>query len=151
MGKPVSIALWPCAAAVVVCSAFIGCGSPENVGQVSGKVTLDGHPLAGARVRFTPKATGSPSSAITDASGNYSLVYTRDINGAEIGEHTVSISTYSKGDADAEPPKPSVPEKVPAKYNTKRELTRTVKAGSNTINFELESTGKIVQPGKNEE
>ena len=42
-------------------------------------------------------------------------------------------------------------EKVPGKYNTQTELTRTVKAGSNTINLELESAGKIVQPGKNEE
>ena len=119
-----------------------------GVGSVSGKVTLGGQPLADAIVTFTPKTSGAPSSAITDASGGYTLRYTRDYDGALVGEHTVTISTYAAANPDDEPPKPEVPEKVPAKYNTKSELLATVKSGSNTLDFPLESGGLIAQPAK---
>jgi hypothetical protein len=123
-----------------------GCGGPDNVGRVSGKVTLDGQPLSGAIVQFEPLAGNSPSGAITDSSGQYSLRYTREVEGAEIGEHRVRITTFSAGDPDAEPPKPRVPEKLPARYNAKTELTAKVERGSNTHDFPLESKGKIQQP-----
>jgi hypothetical protein len=58
----------------------------------------------------------------------------------------VSISTYSKGNPDAEPPRPPASEKVPAKYNVKSNLKVTVKSGSNTLDFPLESGGQIVAP-----
>lgn len=122
-----------------------GCGGSDSVGRVSGKVTLDDQPLAGAIVQFQPVAGNSPSSGITDSAGEYTLRYTRSTEGAEIGEHRVTISTFSGGDPDAEPPKPSVPEKVPVNYNTKTELTAKVESGSNTVDFPLKS-GKVVQP-----
>ena len=55
-------------------------------------------------------------------------------------------SEDQSGDPDAEPPKPKVAEKVPAKYNSATELKETVKAGANTFDFELQSGGKIVEP-----
>lgn len=131
---------------VLILLSLTGCGGPDNIGRVSGKVTLDGQPLAGAIVRFKPKAGGSPSTAITDSTGNYVLGYTRKVKGAEIGEHSVSISTFVAGDPDAEPPKLLVPEKVPTKYNAKSEFTASVQAGANNFDFPLESAGEIVQP-----
>ena len=125
---------------------LMGCGGPGNVAEVSGQVTFDSQPLADATVQFQPIAGNSPSAAITDSSGHYTLRYTRETEGAEIGEHTVTISTYLSGNEDAEPPRPAVPEKLPQKYNAKTELKATVKAGSNTLDFPLESKGKIVQP-----
>jgi len=121
---------------VVIC-AVVGCG-PSNIGTVSGTVTLDGQPLPDALVTFTPIEDGSPSSGRTDANGSYTLRYTRSIVGAEPGEHVVSVSTYTEGDPDAEPPIPEVAEKVPAKYNEKSELKQTVTKGSNTIDLALE-------------
>ena len=129
-------------------AAIAGCGGADNVGQVSGKVTLGGEPLAGAIVKFQPTAGGSPSAAIVDGSGNYKLGYTEGVQGAEIGSHKVIISTFSAGNPDAEPPKPPVAEKVPSKYNAKSELTADVKAGSNTIDFPLEPGGEIVPGNK---
>ncbi len=123
-----------------------GCGGPDNVGRVSGKVTLNGQPLPGAVVRFEPVAGNAPSAGITNESGEYTLKYTREFAGAEIGKHTVRVSTFSGGDADADPPKPSSPEKLPAKYNAKSELTADVKSGSNTIDFPLEAAGPVSQP-----
>ncbi|MGE0757576.1 MAG: carboxypeptidase-like regulatory domain-containing protein [Pirellulaceae bacterium] len=126
--------------------SLIGCGGPENVGQVSGKVTMDGQPLADAVVQFEPLAGNAPSSGITDASGEYTLRYTREHLGAEVGEHRVRITTFRGGDPDADPPRPPVKEKVPAKYNGQTELRADVKSGANTFDFELQSGGKIEQP-----
>lgn len=125
-----------------------GCGGPSHVSTVQGKVTLDGQPLPDALVTFQPKGEGSPSTGRTDADGNYTLRYSRTVEGAEQGEHVVTISTYSRGNPDGDPPVPATPEKVPAKYNVKTELTKTVEAGRNTHNFELESGGEIVDREK---
>lgn len=123
---------------------LVGCGSGD-IGSVSGTVTLDSQPLSGAVVRFQPDAGKSPSSGITNETGQYTLQYTREIEGAEIGQHTVSITTRSLGDPDAEPPRPPTPEKVPAKYNANSELKAKVEAGSNTFDFPLKSDGEIIQ------
>jgi hypothetical protein len=138
------------ALALLIVFAVAGCSSqslPENVGQVTGKVTLAGEPLADALVTFAPVAQGGTTSlGRTDANGVYKLNYARDVDGAQIGENRVLISTYSAGNPEGDPPRPAVPEKVPAKYNTNTELKADVKSGSNTIDFSLEA-GPVVQPG----
>ena len=53
------------------------------------------------------------------------------------GKYRVHITTYFEGNIEADPPLPSVAEKVPAKYNTESELTAEVKAEENVIPFEL--------------
>jgi hypothetical protein len=126
--------------ALILALPLVGCG-PDNVGRVSGTVKLDGQPLEGAYVEFQPIAGNAPSGGMTDAMGQYTLRYTREIEGAEIGEHAVRITTASGGDPDAEPPKPPVPERVPPKYNAQTELKATVEKGSNTLDFELQSGG----------
>ena len=70
----------------------VGCG-PSDVRPVSGKVTLDGEPLEGVSVRFTPK-TGekkTTSRGTTHEDGTYELRYTSEIQGALVGEHLVQI------------------------------------------------------------
>ncbi len=115
-----------------------GCFGPDNVASVSGTVKLNGQPLPSARVIFNPQVAGGESSAITDDAGKYVLQYTREVKGAEIGEHKVRITTASKGDPDANPPQPKRPELLPAKYHSKSELTATVQSGSNVIDFDLQ-------------
>jgi hypothetical protein len=135
------------AAAIFVAIALSGCESaqPSNVGRVSGKITLEGQPLPDALVRFTPVQPGG-SSALgkTDSDGNYKLSYASGIEGAEIGQNRVSISTYTEGDPDGDPPRPKVPEKVPIKYNAQTELTADVKAGDNEFDFPLKIDGPIM-------
>lgn len=125
--------------ALLFCTAcLVGCGSSgPQLGTVTGKVTLDGAPLADATVQFQP-AEGKPSYAVTDASGNYELLFAPDQPGATLGKHTVEITgnTYSE---DAQGNEVQLPQKVPGKYNQNSELTADVKAGSNTFNFELKS------------
>lgn len=123
--------------AFAACVVLWGCGGPADVpdlGEVSGYVKLDGQPVQGAKVTFQPE-TGRPSTAFTDAEGNYELAYSRGESGAKVGKHTVRISTLVVADDE----QPGVPEKIPEQYNKKTELTKDVEGGDNEINFDLKS------------
>ncbi len=116
-----------------------GCGSGDRpeLGDVSGRVTLDGKPLAGVEVLFGPEA-GRTSAAMTDEDGYYTLHYLPDVEGAQLGKHRVVIQSYLEDESDPETLANFV-EIIPSKYNTRSELTAEVKEGSNTIDFPLES------------
>ena len=114
-----------------------GCSSrgPE-LGEVAGTVTLDGEPLPEALVTFKPQK-GRPSLAETDEQGNYSLSYRVDAQGARIGEHRVTITTFKQ--ADGLLVMKDVPERVPPQYNRRTTLTATIEPGYNTLDFDLVS------------
>jgi hypothetical protein len=117
-----------------------GCGgSGPELAPVSGHVTLDDSPMAGARIKFQPEAGGgSPSYGTADQDGHYELGYKRGQSGALIGWHTVSIERGSDGGESKSKPQP-----LPARYNTASELRKEVKAGEdNVIDFELTTDGK---------
>ncbi|MEX1224130.1 MAG: carboxypeptidase regulatory-like domain-containing protein [Pirellulales bacterium] len=108
---------------------LVGCSSstrPE-LAPVRGTVTLDGQPLFPGRIVFIP-AAGRASSARIDESGQFELVYLRDVKGAALGEHEVRI-TNGSGD----PPVNT----LPARYNTQTTLSAHVEPGENTFDFEL--------------
>ena len=136
------------AGGLLLSTLLAGCGgapTPSNVGRVSGHVTLEGQPLPSALVTFSPVEQGATSSlGRTDEDGNYTLVYAQGVDGAHIGQHRVSITTFDEGDPDGDPPRPAVAEKVPAKYNYQTELTADVKAGENSIDFPLKNDGPIL-------
>lgn len=133
-----------CVASVALL-VVVGCSSrPRNVSKkVTGKVTVGGQPLANALVTFTP-ADGSPSFGRTDAEGNYSLIWAsqggRPIEGAQIGEHTVMITTFRPGDPSAKPARAETPEKVPYRYREESGVLKvTVKPGANVIDLTMEA------------
>ena len=118
-----------------------GCGPKSDMPEVApvrGKITLNGKPLIMAKVIFAPVEGGQSSEAVTNANGEYELVYKRDIMGAKIGKHKVMIST-------AEPPEVTddgkviggKPELVPAQFNTQTTLEKEVTDGENVIDFTL--------------
>src|SRR5689334_16814315 len=131
--------------AAAILGLMAGCNSEKvpRLGKVTGTVTLDGQPVADARVSFEGANPGEPPSiGKTDASGNYELYYSRGHKGATIGEHPVIISTYEPANDD----NPQVKkETIPIKYNGKSELKSAVKRGTNKIDFELKG-GEVVQP-----
>ena len=110
-----------------------GCGGEgAEVAPVTGRITLDGRPLAGARIRFQPERSGSPSYGTANAQGRYELGYKRGQPGALIGWHAVQIE---RGGQD-----PKLRE-LPARYNVQSELRREVKGdGENAFDFELTSS-----------
>lgn len=124
---------------LIVCVCLVGCGSDgPDLGDVSGKVTFNGKPLRGAIVTFVPQAGGSTSYGVTDAEGNYELMYSRDKSGAMLGQHNVAVKTEKltqEDMADGEPVPEFVP--IPEKYKQPGSLTAEVNAGSNDINFDL--------------
>ena len=136
----------------VAAGAILGCSDsrPYKTAAVSGRVTLDGKPLAKARVSFHPaqKASDGPLSGPesygeTDADGNYSLTTVFKDKGASVGRNRVMITTLKMERPASDPEegkfKMVSPEKVPAKYSTeKAPLYFDVPAGgTNAANFEL--------------
>lgn len=127
----------PCLTTVVLCLLLTGCGSEDGLAKVKGKVTLDGQPLEGAVVQFQPTGGNSSSSAgITDSEGRYELMFTFTTPGAIPGEHIVSIRT-AKSYYEEERCGDEKDERVPTRYNSRTELSRTVEPGRNTIDFDL--------------
>ena len=111
-------------------------GDQPDLGTVTGVVTMDGAPLAGALVSFAPEE-GRASQAVTDAEGRYELVYVGNTKGAKVGPHKVYITTYIADDSDPDARK--IKETIPAKYHMSTTLTADVKDGKNTFDFKLES------------
>jgi hypothetical protein len=131
---------------VVVSAALVGlwlpgCGSGGlDLGEVKGRLSLDGTPLGGATIAFAPEGGGRTSLAVSDDDGSYRLEFTADKPGALVGKHKVTITTYEAGEVDDQGKRVgAVPEKVPAKYNKQTTLVEEVKRGKQTIDFKLES------------
>jgi len=101
-----------------------------SLASVSGTVLLDGAPLAGAIIMFEPKESGAASTGVTDEQGHYTLIYSAEKNGAVPGVHVVSISKLTSEMGE---------ETLPSVYNSRSTLQKTVEAGDNQIDFELES------------
>jgi hypothetical protein len=115
-----------------------GCGDAGDYPPVSGRVTLDGKPLAGARVLFQPDGAGKleagrGSLATTDADGRFALtqIGAKGAAGAKVGRHRVVVSKADR-EVKADDDKgggPGGKEVVPAKYSTESTLTFDVPAG----------------------
>ncbi len=72
-------------------AATAGCGGGLELAPASGKVTLDGKPLADAAVNFVPVDGGPVASGVTDTQGTFS-VRTTNKPGAVPGEHHVTVT-----------------------------------------------------------
>ena len=127
---------------------LVGCGDREgdysslNLIEVTGKVTLDGNPLAGARVAFHG-TDGHMPMGITDSAGMYRLMYDSSHPGCTPGEKVVRIT---KGGAEegADPEGTTddgtpIAEPIPAKFNKQSTLTANVTAENRTFNWDLTS------------
>jgi hypothetical protein len=116
-----------------------GCGGVKYA-SVSGKVTLNGAPLANALVSFQPivaktetDAGGVGSTGKTNEQGEFTLTTASGKSGALVGKHQVMISMQSArpGDDDARG-RPRVSDIIPDKYNSKSTLTFEVPSGGTT-------------------
>ena len=125
--------------------AVCGCASYKTA-PVSGRITLDGQPLANATVTFVPEAGAAsqdpmPSSVgLTGEDGRYSLVLNDGgkPTGAVAGKHKVLI--FLGAQAAANDVEPTFHKQLPAKYNRKSELECEVPArGRDDADFDLHS------------
>jgi hypothetical protein len=123
---------------VLALVGLAGCGGPS----VQGTVTLDGAPVDGGAIRFTPagEGTGSPLGAQI-VGGKYS------IRGNAIAPGSYRVDINWKKPTGRKVPTPGDPgntmdetaEAIPAIYNSKSTLKEDLTSGSNTKNFELKS------------
>lgn len=137
-----------------------------NLAPVSGTVTLDGKPLAGAEVQFWPRSEGGQQSiyvttsfGVTDDQGKYLLKYTeidsQPIMGAVVGKHTVRISKLATQNVNREVEVEGkkvkeqmvvTGELLSSRYcSSKSELSADVKKGGGPYDFKLTSEE---QPGE---
>jgi hypothetical protein len=135
---------WLLAGSVALVAA--GCGGKtlrEGFVEVYGTVTLDQEPLANAQVEIvTEKGT---SYGRTDSSGKYVAEYSTGLKGAGKGPAKVRIRTsivYPGEDTSGLKVDPKMgdfkkEEKVPAKYNSKSDLTIDIKENGAPYNFDL--------------
>jgi hypothetical protein len=133
---------WLLTMTLVVAWAAIGCSDKVDYSElqlvpVSGKVTLDGMPLAQAMVHFQG-GDGLGATGITDSGGNYSLHYDSVQTGCPPGAKAVRITTAGAAEEGADPDSLSG-EKVPPQYNLHTTLTADVSAHKRTFNFNLKS------------
>jgi hypothetical protein len=130
---------------VFLCSlllfAVAGCGSKAV--PVSGKVTLDGQPLANAVIAFVgdrdTHGLGAGAEGKTDANGNYTLrILEKNLDGALPGKYKVVISVVETENSESNAKPAERKEKVPEMYNSRTELKFEVPSGgTSTANFDL--------------
>ena len=145
------------AAALAVClTGASGCGKGPKVVAVSGRVTMNGNPVANAWVLFAPVSenintpAGPSSGGRTDADGRYTLalIDAPDTKGAVVGKHTVRIGLVDSDAVgpndetrDADDPKAlkgkAKKPQLPAKYNDNTTLSFDVSAPTDAANFDL--------------
>ena len=152
---------------VVALLTSVGCG--PGVTTVSGTVTLDGEPMEGLIVAFTPDGGGPSGAGTTDAQGKYTLNSNLGA-GIPSGSYKVSITSlpqvdegamssdeggdvqmddYNGGSDSADYAANAAgdnddysqvsKETIPAKYNANSTLKEEVGEGDVTIDFALTS------------
>ncbi len=137
-----------------------GCGrSGPQLGEVSGRVTVNGQPGRNLSVTFAPAVGGRPSMATTDDEGHYELLFSGTTMGAMVGEHSVSImenpnlmASYEVkvvdgvGHVDSTAMNKQIAQqlkdrksgkRIPTKYYQNSVLNAKVQPGDNTFDFEL--------------
>lgn len=139
--------------ALVVCAALCGCNRTPTVAKVltlpvTGKVTLDGQPLAGATVLFTTSNPPATFFATTKEDGTYQLQGIEGRQASLKGRCEVTISRMVKPDgspldmdAGEAPALVQAVEQLPEKYSMPgmSQLTADVPEGGGEFNFDLGS------------
>lgn len=142
--------LW--AVFLILAAAGCGKGDPSHI-RVSGLVTLNGAPLAGARVAFIPTGDtqGIGAEARTGPEGRYELIDRRGTPGTHPGAYKVTISKRllpngAEVPADDQTPPIESParETLPPNYSdaSRTTLQAVVPEQGGTIDFSLKGKGK---------
>jgi len=125
----------------LACCLVAGCGGSGNV---SGTVTLNGEMVDGGVITFHPadQPNAADKGNARIAGGKYSITSPDLVPGNYLVKIIWLKPTGKKVDAPGDPgvKMDQTQQVVPKQYNSESTLTRELKSGSNTLNFEL--TGK---------
>src|SRR3954463_16517520 len=147
---------------VTVGIVLTGCSNSSRPPRypVTGMVTYQGKPLAGAVITFVPTgADGEAASAFTDADGKYALTTWEAGDGARPGEYRVKVSKQEQQAVDpskmvknlsieeeqktyveSKKPRPPAKSLIPSKYqdDVTSGLVHTVEKKPTTFDIKLE-------------
>jgi len=86
---------------------LIGCGEklPYEVVRIRGTVTFEGKPAPkGLRLQFAPaKGEGRTSEAVVGDAGKFKAIYTRSVEGIQVGKVNLIVSWGGGSNASAPP------------------------------------------------
>lgn len=130
-----------------------GCGSGDGLPRepISGTVKLDGQPLDGGMITFTPTQAAEPVVTALIKDGSYYLARSE---GPIPGPHRVQV--WAKKPTGKKIPDPDNREEiieemrsiVPPRYNLNSELSAEVKpGGTNEFEFTMSSARVAARPG----
>jgi hypothetical protein len=137
----VRVGAWAVLALALGALTTSGCGGGPPRAHVHGMVTLDGNPIRDGAIEFFPLGASGQSAGAAIKDGKYQL-------DASVGEMKVTINASElvrqekAYDTPDSPMIDIVRNTIPAKYNTSSELKKTLVAGPNEVNFDLESGKK---------
>ncbi|MCH9653363.1 MAG: carboxypeptidase regulatory-like domain-containing protein [Planctomycetes bacterium] len=135
----------------VICLVGCGGGSTEptlEVFPVNGTVTVDGEALQSVTVFFDPQegTKGTGGGGVTDASGNFTILYRDDRQGVPQGNYKVLFSRLVQPDGSPIPQDATAADvgavnSLPAKYNdpANTPVSAVIKATNEPFKFELKS------------
>ena len=128
---------WLLLAATPLVVILIGCGDGIERVPVSGKVTYLGQPVTDGQIRFIPApGTEMPLTIEKIKDGRYE---TKVNGGVPVGTYQVAIRAYNPGDPEPTGPgQPARRQLLPAKYNTRSELSITIESGEGTKSKDFE-------------
>ncbi|HEY4262925.1 MAG TPA: hypothetical protein VGM98_22385 [Schlesneria sp.] len=94
MPSPNRVSRWSISLMVIVCfslcSCFGGGPKPVKLHRASGVLTVNGTPAPNIIIHFVP-SPGRPSIAVTNAQGQFDMLYQTDRAGVLPGEHKVWV------------------------------------------------------------
>ena len=110
-----------------------GCSKGKPIGDVRGKVTLNGEPLAQGAVQFVPVNGDTPTTGGLIRDGAFQVE-------VPVAKQRVKISSNTV-DKEKTPPNATadqiVMKSLPAKYNSQSDITLDVVAGANEVEYKL--------------
>ncbi len=124
--------------AILLCLFLMGCPGAQvpDLQDVGGTVTLDGTPVEGATVMFTPlNGEGRSCMARTDADGKYVLRFSSKYAGVPKGEFNVTVSKILPSDNPAADGK----ELLPRQYQKSGTIVMNITEANQDLNLELVS------------
>lgn len=128
----------PALALLAALLAGLGCQEGPNTARVTGKVKLDGKNVETGTVQFFSVDNSAPSAAASIKDGAYEAQVPVGKVRAQISSPKV-VGKRKMYNAPDSPVKDVMKESIPAKYNSQSQLTREVKPGENSLDFELTS------------
>jgi hypothetical protein len=132
----------------IVCALALftlaGCGSGKV--SVEGSVTFDGEPVGGGSIALTPETGAGVSGGAQIVKGKFEIGSDKNLPPGKYKVEIIWNKKTGKTLPNASDPGTTLEETkqvIPARYNSKTELSADLKPGSNPLTFDLKSGGAV--------